>query len=69
MIFLAWEDYHNFYHAFWKSFTSWEKDLYKIQGRETLSISHNNLNTIDNNAGLTKNFSMSTELHNMCVCV
>jgi hypothetical protein len=39
-----------------------EAYLYKIKGRKTLSRSHNDLNTTDNNAGLTESFSTLTNL-------
>jgi hypothetical protein len=37
----------------------------KSKKRETLNRSHNDLNITDDNAGLIKNFSTSTELHNV----
>jgi hypothetical protein len=39
--------------------------FHKIKGTETLSRSHNNVNTTDENKGLTESFSASTELYNM----
>jgi hypothetical protein len=54
----------NFYLAFWTPFAFWEADLHKMKGRETLSISHNDLNTAADKAGLTESFSASTELCN-----
>jgi hypothetical protein len=47
MLFLAWEDYRNFYLAVWAVY------FYKIKGMETLSGSHN-LNVVDDNVGLTE---------------
>jgi hypothetical protein len=40
--------------------------FHKIKGRKTLSRSHNDLNTTDDNVGLTKSFSPSSELGNAC---
>jgi hypothetical protein len=45
------------------AFAFGEADLHKIKVRETLDISHNDLNTTDDNAGLTESFSTSVELH------
>jgi hypothetical protein len=39
--------------------------FHKIKGQETLSRSHNNQNTTDNNPGLTESFHAPTEL---CAC-
>jgi hypothetical protein len=47
--FLAWEAYYNFYLAVGAPFAFWEAEILKIKGQETLSRSHNNLNTTDNN--------------------
>jgi hypothetical protein len=62
----------NFYHAVGVPFAFWEADFHKIKGKETLSISHNDLNTTDN-TGLNENFSISTELcklhRNLKICV
>jgi hypothetical protein len=49
---LAWEDYHNFCLACWALFAFWEEDFYKIKDRETLSRSHNDFNTTDDNTRL-----------------
>jgi hypothetical protein len=38
--------------------------FHKAKGRETLSRSHNDLITADNNMGLTESFSASTEQWN-----
>jgi hypothetical protein len=57
--FLAWEDYHNFYLAFGASYASWEVGFHKIKGKETLSRSHNNLNTADDDMGLTEPLCIS----------
>jgi hypothetical protein len=47
---------------FWAPFSFWEAYFCKVKGRETLN-SQNNLNTTDNNVGLTEDFSTSPELH------
>jgi hypothetical protein len=39
--------------------------VHKIKDGKALSRSHNNLNTIDDNTGLTKSLSASTELRNV----
>jgi hypothetical protein len=45
MHFLAWEDYCNFYLAFWGV------DFHKIWGRESLSRSHSGLHRTEDNLG------------------
>jgi hypothetical protein len=45
--------------AFWAPFAFGEADFHKIEGRETLSRSHNYLNTMDDNMGLTESSSIS----------
>jgi hypothetical protein len=52
MPFLAWEDYHNFYLAFWALFALGEACFHKIKGRKYSEISHNDLNTANVNTGL-----------------
>jgi hypothetical protein len=48
---------------FWGAlFALGKEDFHKIKGRTTLSTSRNDLNTTDNNMGLTESFSTSTEL-------
>jgi hypothetical protein len=42
-------------------FSLGEAYFHKIEDRETLSTSHNDLNTTDNNVGLSNSFS--AELH------
>jgi hypothetical protein len=46
-----------FYLVLWAQFAFGEADFYKIKDRETLSRSHNDLNTSDGNVGLTESFS------------
>jgi hypothetical protein len=53
----------HFYLTFGAPFALGEAEFYKMKGRKTLSRSHNNLNTTDNN-GLIESFSASTELRN-----
>jgi hypothetical protein len=60
--FMAWGDYHNWYLDFWALFAFGEADFNKITGRETLSRSHKDLNTTEDNRGLTKISFLSTEL-------
>jgi hypothetical protein len=57
----------NFYLVFWASFAFCEVDCHKMQGRETLSSSHNDFNTTEENTGLTESFSTSPELRKACV--
>jgi hypothetical protein len=49
----------NFYLLFGEPLAFWEGILYfhKIKGKKTLSISHKDLNTMDNGIGLTESFS------------
>jgi hypothetical protein len=54
----------NFYFTLRAPFAFWEADFHKIKGRETLSRSHNDLNTTVDNTGLIDNFSISTKMHN-----
>jgi hypothetical protein len=42
------------------------RQIFTNSGRKTLSRSHNDLNTTDDNIGLTENFSTYTELLNAC---
>jgi hypothetical protein len=58
----------HFYLAFGAPLALGEADFHKIKGRETLSKSHNDLNTTDGNVGLTESFFPSIELV-MCVCL
>jgi hypothetical protein len=62
MFFLAWEEYHNFYLAFWAPFAFCEADFHKIKGRGALSRSRQDLNTLDSNEELTESCSTSAEL-------
>jgi hypothetical protein len=52
MPFLTWEDYLNFYLAFWLSNAFEEAYFHKIKGTETLSRAHKDLNTTDDTIGL-----------------
>jgi hypothetical protein len=47
-------------------FAFWEADIHKIKGRGKLSRSHKDLNSTDDNTGLTERFSTSTELWDVC---
>jgi hypothetical protein len=66
VFFFSWEVFHNVYFSFGESFAFWEEYFHKIKGRETLSRSHNDLNTTDDNVGLSKLLA-STELYNAWV--
>jgi hypothetical protein len=57
----------NFYLTLGAPFVPWEADFHKIKGREILSRSCNDLNTLDNHLGLTESSSTSTELCNASV--
>jgi hypothetical protein len=48
-----------------KHYLLFERHFHTTKGKETLSRSCNNLNTIDDNVELTESFSTSTELHNV----
>jgi hypothetical protein len=45
------------------TFAFWEACFQEMKGRETLRRLHNDLNTTDNNVGLTDSFSTSIGLH------
>jgi hypothetical protein len=65
VLFSVWEDYHNFYLVSWVLFALWEAySIFTILREGTHSTDHN-LNITDDNMGLIKSFSASTELHNM----
>jgi hypothetical protein len=46
------------------AFAFGEEYFHKTKGRETLSRSHNDLNTTNDNVELTESFPASTELSN-----
>jgi hypothetical protein len=57
------EDYCNFYLALGAPFAWGEvQNFTKLKGRETLRRSYSDLNTTDNNMGLTESISVSVEL-------
>jgi hypothetical protein len=62
MPFWTWRITINFTLLFWTPSAFGEADFHKMKGRKTLCGSHNDLNTSDNKAGLTENFSASTEV-------
>jgi hypothetical protein len=55
---------HSLYFAFGALLAFGEADFHKIKDRETLSRSHSDLNTTDDNRRLTESFSLSTKLEN-----
>jgi hypothetical protein len=61
------EEHYYFYLAVpWVPLSFGKAGFQKIKGRETLNRSHNDLNTTDDNTGLTESFSTSTELCKAC---